>query len=338
METIQSTFSVEEAASGEFEVLRAGKYKRSGREDEVTEADLENADENFNKWTAAGAKVPVDYDHSFTLGDGSSKAAGWYASLKRIGQSLFASIKWTDSAKKAIADGEYQFFSPEFVGDHVNEHGEQEGFTMLSGALTNRPFLRGITQVSLSQQETAANAAPIVWQVEWTRDDTQLEMADTDTTSTESETTEDTDVVTMSTSEADGLKEKAKKADDLKEQLEALSGAVDSLKAELNAEKFSTAFSQAQREGRVDAKDETREKWEQRFETFGHEAAKELLFEMPAETIPVTETGATGEVSQSVAPEGVDEERFSIHEKAEALAKAEEIDYIDAVERVMQEA
>ncbi len=100
--------------------------------------------------TARGAEVPIDYDHSFQR-HGVSKAAGWLSSLRRQGNALVATAKWTGEAADAIRSGAYRFFSPEFANNFKDESGRSKGFTVLSGALTNRPFLKGMTPVALSE-------------------------------------------------------------------------------------------------------------------------------------------------------------------------------------------
>lgn len=146
------TFSVS-AGSEPFEVLRAGSYVRSGREVEITEADLDRAVTNFVDGRM-GPEIPLDFDHSFAAGQG-SKAAGWVTELARHGRSLFARVKWTPRAAEMIEAREYRFFSPEFSRTWRDEHGAEHGFAMVAGALTNRPFLRNMTPVALSEDRHA---------------------------------------------------------------------------------------------------------------------------------------------------------------------------------------
>jgi phage I-like protein len=120
----------------------------------VSVADLDQAVANFDRWKSMGQDVPIDYDHSFGQ-KGDSKAAGWFADLKRVGGSLIARVRWTQAAAEKIANQEYRYFSPEWTRDWTSEHGEGEGFTILAGALTNRPFLRGRTAVAMTQEHDA---------------------------------------------------------------------------------------------------------------------------------------------------------------------------------------
>jgi len=138
--------------SAPFEVLRVGRFKHPTFGDvTVTNRDLTKAVENFAKFKAKGAEVPVDYDHSFRA-SGDSRAAGWIAELTRQGKRLMARVKWTGSAADRIRSNEYRFFSAEFVANYRDETGEPWGFAVLAGALTNRPFLKGMTPVALTEK------------------------------------------------------------------------------------------------------------------------------------------------------------------------------------------
>lgn len=133
-----------------FEVLRAGEFSYRGETLKITEADLDKAIANFNAMQADGHDLVIDYDHSFAKGE-TSEAAGWFRELTRKGSSLFARVKWNSGAVQKIRDEVYRYFSPEFHEHWSDEHGKDWGFTLLAGGLTNRPFLKGMTPVALSE-------------------------------------------------------------------------------------------------------------------------------------------------------------------------------------------
>lgn len=349
-----------DGASEPFEVIRAGKFTRGGREIEITEPDLDRMLDNFKRWQSMGAEVPVDYDHSF-FEKGDSKAAGWYTELVRKGRSLFARVKWTKDAVEKIASGEYKFFSPEWTHNWINEEGESEGPTMLAGGLTNRPFLRGMTPVALSQEVAAEAWSDLGDQIETMaaavaahlkpdsaeRDETHGNVSkDTDIKAADAPAAETSaqerkpEQVTMNRSEVTELREKASQAETFKTKLDESVERIGSLEKSVAAERFAHAFGQAQREGRVDAKPETREKWAGRVERFGLEATKELLSELPAETIPVTERGRAGEAPEASAdvPENTDEQAFQVDVKArELMAADKDLSYVAAVDKIEAE-
>jgi phage I-like protein len=340
-----------DGVSEPFEALRVGNHIYAGREIVITEADLDKAVENFERYWKPAGGVPVDYDHSF-VESGDSTAAGWIVSMERRGGSLYEQVQWTPKAQQQIKDGEYRFYSAEFTGEWVNEQGHGEGFTVLAGALTNRPFLRGMTPVALSQavveqagKWTLDHADKLVPGEASSRDETRRGVADktntdeqptTFTVEIDGEAREFTaaEVVALHTAKADADKAKADaeaaKATATAEagKTEALSQRVDQLATELDTERFNTAFSQAQREGRVDAKPETRTKWEGRLEKFGLEATKELLEDQPADVVPVSERGKAGGGSrpgetpvEHAAPEDTDPAMYSLDQRAQQLLR-----------------
>jgi phage I-like protein len=327
-----------------FEVLRAGDFDRGGRKLSISEADLDKAVENFNRWMEEGGEIPVDYDHSF--GErGDSTAAGWYTELKRKGKSLFARVRWTTRAAKQIADGEYRFFSPEFTKDWRNESGTPEGFTILAGALTNRPFLRGMTPVALSQDvegqgfaamaDSLSDVTERLAEVESQRRDetparvTPPKAKKTPGNEPEKFTVEiDGEAKEFTAEEIVEFHRKAAEADAASERdkkdapkVEQLSQKVDELTTALDTERFNTAYKEAKRKGQVDAKDETRETWDKRLEKFGLEDTVELLEDLPLGKVPVgaAQGRGGGEQSLSQVPEGVDEDSYLLDQKAQEI-------------------
>lgn len=92
----------------------------------------------------------VDYDHASVFG-GSSRAAGWVRALDARGNELHAQIEWTDSAKSAIAAGEYKYLSPTILLKTKDRVSGKDGPPSLhSVALTNVPFLHELPSVQLN--------------------------------------------------------------------------------------------------------------------------------------------------------------------------------------------
>jgi predicted Zn-dependent protease with MMP-like domain len=60
-------------------------------------------------------------------------------------------VEWTPTAKRALADKEFRYFSPEFV-DSWKRPSDGKVFqdVLFGGALTNRPFLKEIQPINLS--------------------------------------------------------------------------------------------------------------------------------------------------------------------------------------------
>ena len=143
-ETVESWIQV--LKTGEFYDPRYGDFV-------VTKETLDSIVENFDRLPLG---VPGDYDHSFQM-TGSSLASGWVRKIElREEESLWTLVSWTSSAVDAIRAGEYRFISPEYTFDYIDERGEHHGPALLAFALTNRPFLEGMAEVTLAVEKASA--------------------------------------------------------------------------------------------------------------------------------------------------------------------------------------
>jgi phage I-like protein len=104
-------------------------------------------------------EVPADYDHGVEKGSGSPDhglASGWVRDVKIEGDAVVAYVDPTDRATALVEAGEYRFASPTVHFDWTDPRtGKAQGPTLLSLALTNRPFIRGMRAV-----ETVTLRAP----------------------------------------------------------------------------------------------------------------------------------------------------------------------------------
>ena len=92
--------------------------------------------------------LDVDYDHKAKSG----KAAGWITDADARSDGLYVKVEWTETAKQAIKSGEYKYFSPEYQDKWKHPKSEKVHKDVLfGGALTNRPFLKDILPVNLSE-------------------------------------------------------------------------------------------------------------------------------------------------------------------------------------------
>lgn len=96
-----------------------------------------------------GTDPDIDYDHKLHTGE----AAGWVKEAEyRPGQGLHIKVEWTQKAKEAIRNKEYRYFSPEFMDEWEHpKTGKTHKNVLNGGALTNRPFLKDILPVNLSE-------------------------------------------------------------------------------------------------------------------------------------------------------------------------------------------
>lgn len=102
---------------------------------------------------------------------------------------------------------------------------------------------------------------------------------------------------------------------------------------ELRQMRFDSAFSDALRAGRVDAKDETRERFGKLYD-LDPDTTVETLASLPK--VVNTEAHGSG-AGKGEAPEGVDPDRFDLDRAAQALVISEKIDYETALGRVLAE-
>ncbi len=96
-----------------------------------------------------GIDLAIDYGH-----DSGGEAAGWVTSAEARHDGLWLFVEWTKEAATAIREGKYRYFSPEYMD--VWKHpqtGEKFKDVLLGGGLTNRPFLKTILPVNLSEIE-----------------------------------------------------------------------------------------------------------------------------------------------------------------------------------------
>jgi hypothetical protein len=71
-----------------------------------------------------------------------------------------------------IENRAYRFVSPSFVKDHTHKDGRKIGTTLLAAAITNHPFLEGMSALTLysfsamgdlALVDTTTTAAPYIW-------------------------------------------------------------------------------------------------------------------------------------------------------------------------------
>ncbi len=129
----------------------------------ITKEDLEEMVHNFDT-SIRGQQVPVDRDHKHEMG-----AVGWFKTLHGPtavdGEyGLFADINWTDEGLELVKGGAFKYFSPHF-GDWTDPQTHKKyNNVLLSGAITNFPFLKGMQPIGLNefQEESMSDDARLV--------------------------------------------------------------------------------------------------------------------------------------------------------------------------------
>jgi len=99
------------------------------------------------KQKVRGIDLDIDYDHK----DQTGKAAGWVRDADVRTDGLYLQIDWTSPAAEALRNREYRYFSPEFDDEWTDGAGVKHTDVLFGGALTNRPFLKNLLPVNLSE-------------------------------------------------------------------------------------------------------------------------------------------------------------------------------------------
>jgi len=95
-----------------------------------------------------GQDLDIDYDHK----QQTAEAAGWVQAAESTDKGLNLKVEWTKKAAERIRNKEYRYFSPEFTDEWQHpKTGAKHQNVLFGGALTNRPFLKDILPVNLSE-------------------------------------------------------------------------------------------------------------------------------------------------------------------------------------------
>jgi phage I-like protein len=95
-----------------------------------------------------GIDLDIDYDHKARGG----QAAGWVQKAEVRSDGLWIFVEWTKEAAGLIREKAYRYFSPEFVDEWKHpKTGAVHKDVLLGGGLTNRPFLKDLLPVNMSE-------------------------------------------------------------------------------------------------------------------------------------------------------------------------------------------
>jgi hypothetical protein len=95
-----------------------------------------------------GQDLDIDYDHK----EKTTEAAGWLKDAEARSDGLWGLVEWTKDAAQKIASKAYRYFSPEFVDEWTHpKTNEVHKDVLFGGALTNRPFLKDILPINMSE-------------------------------------------------------------------------------------------------------------------------------------------------------------------------------------------
>lgn len=287
-------------------------------------------------------RVPIDTDHATDKGV-SSEASGWIVGLHQHGTDVLADVEWTPKGEAAIRERRYLYISPTFTSDLKDDRGKSLGPALLRAAQTNAPFLHRMPAVSLSGATLAERIADAP--------DSRPAMPDLKNIALALELPEDADEAKILEAVADAKAEpeapdtktlEAQAAEQGKVLLDATEVAKLSADAaqgvaaaeQLRAQRFDTAFSKALDAGRVDAKPETRERFEGLYKADA-DLTIQTLDALPA----LVNTTARGEGGDTTAvPDGVDADSYKLDLAVQAHMTEHNVDYMTALDAVSAKA
>ncbi|MFB5192661.1 phage protease [Alicyclobacillus fastidiosus] len=140
----------ESAGDSWIQIMKTGKWQHPQYGPmEITQDDLQKFKENFDN-NVRGIKLFVDVNH-----DNDHAAVGEFKELRVEPGKLMAKVGWTANGADLIKSGKYRYFSPEFAFSYKDpESGKEFKDVLLGGGITNRPFLKGMDPIELSEDQS----------------------------------------------------------------------------------------------------------------------------------------------------------------------------------------
>lgn len=124
-----------------------------GKYNHPTYGELDFTPERIGRFAASvknkvrGIDPDIDYDHKART----DEAAGWVKDADARTDGLWLLVDWTTSALSKIKEKAYRYFSPEFDDEWTDNQGNKHQDVLFGGGLTNRPFLKDLIPVNLSE-------------------------------------------------------------------------------------------------------------------------------------------------------------------------------------------
>lgn len=93
--------------------------------------------------------------------NGDGEAAGWVKDAEQRSDGLWAFVEWTTSAAQKLKEKAFKYFSAEIYEEWEDNQGKKHQDVLFGGALTNRPFMKNMVPLNLSEA-TIDNAFELV--------------------------------------------------------------------------------------------------------------------------------------------------------------------------------
>lgn len=99
-----------------------------------------------------GQEIPISFEHFGMDTAKGMKAAGWVKSVRVASDAMFWTVAFTEEAAQEIKDGAWKYFSPEFYDVWEDPATNMmHTYVIVGGALTNRPFFKGMVPLNFSE-------------------------------------------------------------------------------------------------------------------------------------------------------------------------------------------
>lgn len=94
-----------------------------------------------------GIDLSINYNHN-----NEEVAAGWVKNAESRVDGVWLFVEWVKDAAQAIKDKKWRYFSSEFVDEWMDSQGKKFKDVMMGGALTNRPYMKNLVPINLSEE------------------------------------------------------------------------------------------------------------------------------------------------------------------------------------------
>lgn len=123
-----------------------------------------------------GVEPSINYNHS-----GGEEAAGWVKDADSRSDGLWLFVEWVAEAATKIKEKKFRYFSAEFANSWEDPQGKSFVDVIVGGALTNRPFMKNLVPLNLSES-VVENAFDLVEAItgktDLKKDETHMNEAD----------------------------------------------------------------------------------------------------------------------------------------------------------------
>lgn len=139
----------------EVQLLREGQFHHPSYGEVLIGAEhLNLMKANFDA-NVRGIDISIDYTHDNEAGE--NPAACWIKELHvksnkdGKGKGLFAKVEFTPMGLDKISKKEYKYSSADFAIDYIDQDGKHHPYVLRGGTLTNRPFIKNMNPIKLSE-------------------------------------------------------------------------------------------------------------------------------------------------------------------------------------------